>query len=270
MFACLYAVGEKLCPQRSTEKQLSDMYDAFNYLGWDKDKTLHIYASWAALTGFSLCILTSALWFTMKTLRPQTPTTHLRSQLKTIAVNLLVVLPVYESAWESLVLGGWSKVVGPMDRLEPSTILKDIALWMLVFELTWYMQHRAMHDNKTLWRYGHEYHHGWKRPEHMIGVTNFAFDAIVEGWVTMSSSFLPVLLFPINCHVRNFIGIMYTLLAVLVHWDFFPIRYHLNHHYYVTKNYGSHVPVFDMLFGTYQGEYFCASAWNGRDAEKSE
>lgn len=44
------------------------------------------------------------------------------------------------------------------------------------------------------------YHHGWKRPEHMIGVTNFAFDHIVEVWVTMSSAFAPILFFPINMY----------------------------------------------------------------------
>ena len=55
-----------------------------------------------------------------------------------------------------------------------------------------YTQHRAMHDVKFLWEYGHQYHHQWKRTEHMIGITNFSFDAIVEGWVTMSSAFAPV------------------------------------------------------------------------------
>lgn len=47
--------------------------------------------------------------------------------------------------------------------------------------------------------------------------------------------------FDLSRYSRSVIGLLYMLLAVLVHWDFFPIRYHLNHHYYVTKNYGSHV-----------------------------
>ena len=97
----------------------------------------------------------------------------------------------------------------------------------------------------------------------------------------MSSAFAPVLFFPINwseppqprpfsiCpplphfhgmnqhrYVRSVVGLLYMLLAVLVHWDFFPIRYHLNHHYHVTKNYGSHIPIFDWLFDTYQVHSF--------------
>ena len=69
----------------------------------------------------------------------------------------------------------------------------------------------------------------------------------------MSSSFLPLVFFPLNYVTTVVIGFVYMILAVLVHWDGFPIRYHLNHHYAVVKNYGSHIPLFDMFFGTYKG-----------------
>lgn len=78
-----------------------------------------------------------------------------------------------------------------------------------------------MHDNKFLWKWGHEYHHTWRKPEHMIGITNFAFDHIVEVWVTISSAALPTLFFPIHWWVMRGIGFVYMLLAVLVHWDGF-------------------------------------------------
>ena len=94
----------------------------------------------------------------------------------------------------------------------------------------------------------------------MIGITNFAFDHIVEFWVTMSSSFLPVLLFPVNFYVGKIVSLFYMILAVLAHWDGFEAsRYHINHHYLVTKNYGSHIPIFDILLGTYQWEKFVHS-----------
>jgi sterol desaturase/sphingolipid hydroxylase (fatty acid hydroxylase superfamily) len=109
-----------------------------------------------------------------------------------------------------------------------------------------------MHDNKFLWRLGHSYHHTWNRPEHMIGITNFAFDHIVEFWVTMSSSFLGYLIFPSNFFVGKAISLFYMVLAVLAHWEGYEAsRYHINHHYLVTKNYGSHIPIFDILFGTF-------------------
>ena len=57
--------------------------------------------------------------------------------------------------------------------------------------------------------------------------------------------------------VSKIMGFGYMIFAVLVHWDHFTFsRYHLNHHYLVTKNYGSHWPLFDMFFNTYQWEPF--------------
>lgn len=261
MFFCvLWFLGDRFFPARTQPADLAEMRQTFNSMGFES--VWMAYASFFLTTGLALTGLTLALWNVMIWLKPETPRIHVAEQLKTIAVNLMVVLPTYQTGWEFLVNQGYTKVT--MDRLEPTTVLLDITLWMLVFELAWYVQHRAMHDNKTLWKYGHEYHHQWKRPEHMIGITNFAFDAVVEGWVTMSSSMAPVLLFPINWYVRAVIGLLYMLFAVLVHWDFFPIRYHINHHYHVVKNYGSHWPIFDMIFGTYQGDYWVGDAWAGR------
>ena len=47
------------------------------------------------------------------------------------------------------------------------------------------------------------------------------------------------------------------MLAVAAHWEGNETtRYHINHHYLVTKNYGSHIPMFDILFGTYQWDEY--------------
>lgn len=87
-----------------------------------------------------------------------------------------------------------------------------------------------------------------------IGITNFAFDHVVEIWVTMSSTFVGYVLFPSNFYVGKAIGLGYM---VLVHWDgFYGSRFHINHHYLITKNYGSHFPFLDMFFGTYQWETY--------------
>jgi sterol desaturase/sphingolipid hydroxylase (fatty acid hydroxylase superfamily) len=103
----------------------------------------------------------------------------------------------------------------------------------------------------------------------MLGITNFAFDHIVEFWVTMSSSFLGYLIFPSNFFVGKLISLLYLVLAVLAHWEGYEAsRYHINHHYLVTKNYGSHIPIFDMLFGTYQYEKFVHSESIPRETEK--
>ena len=109
-----------------------------------------------------------------------------------------------------------------------------------------------MHDNKFLWRIGHSHHHKHRVPNHLMGFTNFAFDHIVESWVAMSSTFFPMMMFPINYWVSKVAGLIYLVVAVAAHFDGVPFRYHLYHHYLVTKNYCSHIPIFDILFGTYQ------------------
>jgi sterol desaturase/sphingolipid hydroxylase (fatty acid hydroxylase superfamily) len=72
--------------------------------------------------------------------------------------------------------------------------------------------------------------------------------------VTMSSSVYSFFIFPINFTVAKVVSLAYMVFAVLVHWDAFARfdAYHLNHHYSVTKNYGSHFPIFDIFFGTYE------------------
>eukprot|EP00932_Pfiesteria_piscicida_P006857 SRR837773.16827.p1 GENE.SRR837773.16827~~SRR837773.16827.p1 ORF type:complete len:282 (-),score=81.98 SRR837773.16827:26-775(-) len=231
-----------------------------------------------AATLVGLYLMTSAMLFAatfglhlfMRRVTPEMPTTHLTAQAKTIAANFFL-LPVYQVLWEYLQAQGWTKVT--TGNLEPALFVRDVALWLLAFELSWYTQHRAMHDNKFLWELGHSYHHSWKKPEHMIGITNFAFDHIVETWVTMSSAFIPVLLFPINHFVAKILGLIYMLYAVLVHWDAFSwfSQYHLNHHYLVVKNYGSHIPIYDILFGTYQWEeYVPTGRWVQEGKEHAE
>ena len=251
-----------------------------------------------------------------------TPAVHFWTQFKAIGTNF-VLLPIVQVGFDALQEAGYTKAT--MGNTDLFSAVRDACLWMLCFEWAWYFQHRAMHDNKFLWTLGHSYHHSWRKPEHMIGVTNFAFDHIVEVWVTMSSSFLGYLLFPANFFVGKAVSLFYMVLAVAAHWDGSEMsRYHLNHHYLVrgrvvgarvdgscarectcvvrflrktffetmenklvfigsgcqvfcrlqsslhprhcnfysythsqvTKNYGSHIPMFDMLFGTYQWDAY--------------
>ena len=261
MFAALYVIGQHYFPTKTSVADRAAAYDALDILGRAGLTTpgaagpLQIYAVFWAFTAVALSAATTALWYAMKWGLGGTPTKHLDEQLAAIRVNFLI-LPAFQTFWDYLIVNGHTKVTMGNGLDAPWLLARDVFLWMLMFELTWYVQHRAMHDNKFLWKYGHQYHHGWKRPEHMIGITNFAFDHVVEVWVTMSSAFVPVLFFPVNWYAEKAIGFFYMMLAVLVHHDKFPLKYHLQHHYLVVKNYGSHWPLFDMLFGTWQWETF--------------
>ncbi|KAJ3408907.1 Cholesterol 25-hydroxylase-like protein [Chytridiales sp. JEL 0842] len=250
----LVAAGEWMHPERSSKRDQELMFNAIDIFGL-KDPRF-VWGLWWAMAAIALGSSGVGLFFLFQKLNPKaTPSTHFLKQLETAGVNFFI-LGFFQCLFDyASIKLPFTKVTGGFDRLHPVTAVVDILLWMLCFEFAWYTQHRAMHDVKPLWVYGHAYHHTWRKPEHMIGMTNFAFDHVVEIWVTMSSSFLGFLIFPINFYVGKAIGLVYMVLAVCVHWDGFPYsRYHINHHYLIKVNYGSHIPIFDMFFGTYQWE----------------
>jgi hypothetical protein len=176
-----------------------------------------VWLEWLVISSLAMHGITWSMFWVFRATKPEvTPLTHLSDQRKAIVVNFFL-LPCMQIAADYLQYRGYTKAT--MGNTQLWEIVRDSCLWMLSFEWAWYFQHRLMHDNKFLWNLGHSYHHSWKRPEHMIGVTNFAFDHIVEIWVTMSSSFLGYLLFPSNFYVGKAISFFYMVLAVLAHWE---------------------------------------------------
>lgn len=140
-----------------------------------------VYAVYLTMTVAALSAATAGMWFAMRWWAPATPTTHLAAQVRTIAVNM-VLLGLLQTLADMAAVAGLTKqyvAANPSD-LVSLRCAGECGLWMVAFELAWYCQHRAMHDSKTLWAWGHSYHHSWRRPEHMIGITNFAFDHVVE------------------------------------------------------------------------------------------
>lgn len=245
-YIILYGIGYWFFPNYTSVADSNTIYDLINFMGFSSPiLTWIMYFVGAAL---SISTMTYGIWKLIKMLDPNISTTYLEEQLKAIKINM-ILLSAMQTVFDIGVWCGYTKVTMGNDTV--IEIIRDVILWMLMFEITWYTQHRAMHDNKTLWEYGHAYHHGWRSPEHMIGITNFAFDHIVEIWVTMSSANIAQFFFPINFYARLIVSFGYMVLAIFAHWDAFPYKYHLNHHYKVVKNYGSHIPIFDIIFGTY-------------------
>ena len=84
----------------------------------------------------------------------------------------------------------------------------------------------------------------------------------------MLSAYIPVILTPIDFRVAKLMGFAYLVLALLVHHDQFTwSRYHQNHHYLVVKNYGSHIPMFDWYFNTWQVEPYYPKSQTESDSE---
>jgi sterol desaturase/sphingolipid hydroxylase (fatty acid hydroxylase superfamily) len=213
---------------------------------------------WGLITSVALHITSYALYFAFRKANPaKTSTKYFFKQLPPIEINF-ILCPLVQVIFEVLIEFGYSKV--NTYALSPYEVARDTLLWIVAFEWAWYFQHRIMHDWKFMWHLGHYYHHGWNEPEMMIGITNFAFDHIVEFWVTMSSSFVGYLVFPSHFYTTKAISLLYMVASVVVHWEGWELtRYHINHHYMVTKNFGGFVPFYDMILGTYQWEPFVHS-----------
>eukprot|EP01084_Bolivina_argentea_P108960 194751_1 len=245
-YLILYVYGQYFYPQKTKPDHAKTIYNIINVAAFSDLK--FVYITYWIIASISLSGITAAVWHIIKYLDPKICMTYFDDQMKAIRVNM-ILLAMMETIWTYITVNGYTKIT--MDRTDMFSMILDSFCWILGFELSWYTQHRLMHDNKILWTYGHQYHHSWNTKDHMIGITNFAFDHVVEIWVTMASSFIPVFIFPINFYLKTFISLVYMIIAVLVHWDGFPWKYHLNHHYKVVKNYGSHIPIFDVFFGTY-------------------
>jgi sterol desaturase/sphingolipid hydroxylase (fatty acid hydroxylase superfamily) len=251
-FATFVVTGEYFYPERSTlsdAQRLMEMCNPFKI-----ENEMLMWAVWTLLTASVLGSLTVLVWCIFRVLDPEvTPATHFFQQLKDATINFFLLASMQTIFDYFSIYYRISKTTFGRDDL--GSMVWGSILWVLPFEFAWYLQHRLMHDNKFLWTMGHSYHHQWKRPEHMIGITNFAFDHVIEVWVTMSSAFLPLVLYPQNFYSSRALMFAYMVFAVCVHWEGFQIsRYHINHHYLVTKNYGSHLPIFDIFFGTYQSQ----------------
>jgi sterol desaturase/sphingolipid hydroxylase (fatty acid hydroxylase superfamily) len=279
-YVILYQVGNKFWPGNST-KQDTDYfqnlfaqlgyYASFGYAGSDPSTWANFISTWVAfffLTVLGEAFITYGLcWNYLIWMWPDTPRKYFAIQSRDLLLSNFWLLAAYQTVFDWMVVKGYTKqTAGNTDAF---SVVRDIALWSLVFELTWYTQHRLMHE-KFLWElkifgfeFGHSYHHQWRDNYQMIGITNFSFDALVETWVTMSSSLLPILLFPSNFYAAKGWSLFYMLWAVLVHHHGFAERFHemhLGHHHFINKNFGSHFPFFDMIFGTY--------SWEGIDFDR--
>jgi sterol desaturase/sphingolipid hydroxylase (fatty acid hydroxylase superfamily) len=124
-----------------------------------------------------------------------------------------------------------------------------------------YWAHRAMHENKRLWNF-HAVHHCPARMDWLSG-SRIHF---VEVLLTRSFVILPIYILgfanaAVNAYVI-WVGVQSMLIHSNVGLMFGPLRYllvtpHFHHWHHsadaeaIDKNYAAHLPVLDMLFGSY-------------------
>lgn len=131
---------------------------------------------------------------------------------------------------------------------------------LLVFELLLYGWHRAIHENRYLWRIFHQFHHSAERID-TFGAFYFSpFDMI--GFTALSSLAL-VVFAGVSTEASTYFLFFSSFLAIFQHtnistpqWLGFFIQRPESHSFHHKKgvhryNY-SDLPIFDIIFGTFK------------------
>jgi lathosterol oxidase len=147
-------------------------------------------------------------------------------------------------------------------------IVRSLPVWLqflfatLLADLMQYATHRLHHNIPLLWRF-HAIHHSSHTMDWLAGSRTH----LVEVFLTRALVMLPLYLCGFSEGALNAYVILVGVQAVAIHanlgLDFGPLRYVLAtpqfHHWhhskdrqYMDANYAVHLPVIDMLFGTFR------------------
>ncbi|VVM42325.1 hypothetical protein PS862_00502 [Pseudomonas fluorescens] len=221
------------------------------------------------LDWFILALLISALVFipleklyskdpNQNILRP-----HWRTDLTYFFVSHMLVqfILIFITASSSFLVG-WAASTNLQTNVQTLPLFVQFLLAVLVADLGQYWLHRLYHVVPWLWRF-HAVHHSSTHMDWLAG-SRIHF---VEILLTRTTVLMPLILLGFSPHALNAYVILVGVQAVLAHaniridggWLNYLVvlpRYHHWHHArhkdYIYKNYAIHLPIVDMLFGTFK------------------
>jgi sterol desaturase/sphingolipid hydroxylase (fatty acid hydroxylase superfamily) len=173
-------------------------------------------------------------------------------------VQFILIFATASSSW----LIGWAVSSDFQARVQSLPWLVQFLLAVLLADLGQYWLHRLYHTLPWLWRL-HAVHHSSTAMDWLAG-SRIHF---IEILLTRSAVLLPLILMGFSTQALNAYVILVGVQAVLAHaniairgsWlDYLLVlpRYHHWHHAkdpaYAYKNYAIHLPLVDMLFGTFK------------------
>lgn len=188
---------------------------------------------------------------------------HWRTDLTYFFVSHMLVqfILTFITASSSFV-AGWAVSTDFQEKVQSLPIVVQFFLAVLVADLGQYWLHRLYHVVPWLWRV-HAVHHSSTAMDWLAG-SRVHF---VEILLTRTGVLLPLMLLGFAPQALNAYVILVGVQAVLAHanvringgWlDYVLVlpRYHHWHHArhpdYIYKNYAIHLPLVDMLFGTFK------------------
>jgi lathosterol oxidase len=169
---------------------------------------------------------------------------------------LLVTNTVHEQVF------GWARMVTLQDAVRAWPLWLQLVAAVTLADLCQVLVHRSYHRVPWLWRV-HAVHHSAPHLDWLAGSRMH----LLEMLMTRTAVVVPLYLVGFSEPALNGYVLLVGVQAVLAHanlgWRFGPLRYLLvtpqYHHWhhardadYVDANYAVHLPVIDMLFGTFR------------------
>lgn len=155
------------------------------------------------------------------------------------------------------------------DRWLPGHSLTPGMHWSLPVQITcgyllitfvYYWWHRARHEIPVLWRWFHQLHHSPARIEIITSFYKHPLEILCNGFL---SSFLLYVVLGLSVHAVTTVILVTGIAELFYHWNvrtpywlgfFFqrPESHCIHHHAGYHRNNYSDLPLWDMLFGTFE------------------
>lgn len=221
------------------------------------------------LDWFILALLVSAIVFIpLEKLYSKDPEQNiLRPQWRTdlayfFVSHMLVQFILIFITASSTFIAGWAVSDSFQDKIQSIPIVIQFLLAVLVADLGQYWLHRLYHVVPWMWKF-HAVHHSSKSMDWLAGSRIHFFEMLL----TRTGVLVPLMLLGFSPQAVNAYVILVGIQAVVAHanikidggWLNYIVvlpRYHHWHHAkhkdYMFKNYAIHLPLVDMLFGTFK------------------
>ena len=172
-----------------------------------------------------------------------------------IQMTTILTLKPAEVIFGWMVSASWRSAIATQN---PFVQLLEV---MLVTDLVQYWIHRAFHKNPYLWRF-HQIHHSTERMDWLAGSRLHIVDVLA----TRSLTYIPLFALGFSELALVMYGIVVTVQATFIHanvrFRFGLLRYLFVtpqfHHWHhsdqqeaINKNFAVHLPIWDMLFGSF-------------------
>ncbi len=156
---------------------------------------------------------------------------------------------------------GWAANADLQEFVQSLPLAVQVLILIICADFVLYWSHRMFHENPRLWKI-HAVHHSVEHMDWLAGSRNHIIQTIVDRSIAM----VPLYLIGPDKAALDIYVVFAGLQAVLVHANlgipFGPLKYIIctpqYHHWHhsseapaIDTNYAVHMPVFDMIFGTY-------------------